>query len=57
MRLVAAIEDPDVARRILECLRLPARAPPLEAVTGRPGERSRLEDDSFFDQSAGCDEP
>jgi hypothetical protein len=29
MRLVAAIEDPDVARKILECLDLPARAPPL----------------------------
>jgi hypothetical protein len=29
MRLIAAIEDPDVARRILECLELPARAPPL----------------------------
>ncbi len=29
MRLVAAIEDPDVAREILECLDLPARAPPL----------------------------
>jgi hypothetical protein len=31
MRLLAAIEDPDVARRILECLDLPARAPPLGA--------------------------
>jgi hypothetical protein len=30
MRLVAAIEDPAVARKILECLDLPARAPPLE---------------------------
>ncbi|MBW2543649.1 MAG: transposase [Deltaproteobacteria bacterium] len=30
MRLLAAIEDPDVARKILECLDLPARAPPLE---------------------------
>ncbi len=29
MRLVVAIEDPDVAREILECLDLPARAPPL----------------------------
>jgi len=29
MRLVAAIEDPDVARKILACLDLPARAPPL----------------------------
>lgn len=29
MRLIAVIEDPDVARRIHECLALPARAPPL----------------------------
>ena len=29
MRLIAAIEDPDIARRILDCLSLPARAPPL----------------------------
>ena len=28
MRLVATIEDPDVARRILNHLRLPTRAPP-----------------------------
>jgi hypothetical protein len=31
MRLIAAIEDPAVAGRILECLKLPARAPPPEA--------------------------
>jgi hypothetical protein len=30
MRLLAAIEDSDVARKILECLDLPARAPPLQ---------------------------
>jgi hypothetical protein len=29
MRLVAAIEDPAVARKILKCLELPARALPL----------------------------
>lgn len=29
MRLLAAIEEPGLARRILECLDLPARAPPL----------------------------
>jgi ribosomal protein S27AE len=28
MRLIAAIEDPAVAERILECLKLPSRAPP-----------------------------
>jgi hypothetical protein len=32
MRLISAIEDPDVARRILECMRLPARAPPLAPI-------------------------
>jgi hypothetical protein len=30
MRLLAAIEDPEAALKILECLDLPARAPPLE---------------------------
>ncbi len=29
MRILAAITDPSVARRILECLELPPRAPPL----------------------------
>ena len=29
MRLLAAITEPSVARRILECLSLPPRAPPL----------------------------
>jgi len=36
MRLVAAIEDPDVARKILECLDLPARAPPLVPAPSAP---------------------
>jgi hypothetical protein len=57
MRLVAAIEDPEIARRILECLKLPARAPPLGEVPLRHGEPSRLEDDWFFDQSVADDEP
>jgi hypothetical protein len=29
MRVLSAITDPDVARRILQCLKQPARAPPL----------------------------
>ena len=33
MRLLAAIEDPEVARKILECLDLPARAPPLQPAS------------------------
>jgi len=37
MRILAAITDPDVARRILMCLRLPPRAPPLApAVSPKP---------------------
>jgi len=34
LRLLAAIEDPAVARAILGCLALPARAPP--PATGQP---------------------
>ncbi|MBY0399131.1 hypothetical protein K2X89_02470, partial [Myxococcota bacterium] len=33
MRLVAAITEASVARRILECLSLPPRAPPLEPAS------------------------
>ena len=33
LRLIAAVEDPAVARRILECLKLPARAPPVEPAS------------------------
>ncbi|MCP5058841.1 MAG: hypothetical protein GY937_19240 [bacterium] len=52
MRLLAAIEDPEVARRILECLELPARAPPLGKAAGPHDAPAKLEDDWFFDQSA-----
>ena len=52
MRLIAAIEDPNIARRILDCLNLPARAPPMAKVTRRPSEPPELEDDWSFDQSA-----
>ena len=51
MRLIAAIEDPAVARRILRCLKLAARAPPLGRATAEPGNPERSEDDWFFDQS------
>lgn len=56
MRLIAAIEDPDVARRILECLKLPARAPPLGDATAGSGEPVWPEDDWCFDQSPDCEE-
>ena len=45
MELIAAIEDPAVARRILERLGLPARAPPR----GKPWRRQLL-----LDQSRTC---
>jgi hypothetical protein len=57
MRLIAAIEDPDVARRILECLALPARAPPLGEAAAPLNEPASQEDDWLFDQSGGCDWP
>ncbi|MGH0034207.1 MAG: transposase [Myxococcota bacterium] len=39
MRVLAAITEPDVARRILACLNLPTRAPPL--ARSRPDGRTR----------------
>jgi Putative transposase/Transposase zinc-binding domain len=48
MRLVAAIEAPDVARKILACLDLPARAPPLVPAPSASG--------GHFDEFSG-DEP
>jgi hypothetical protein len=47
MRLVAAIEDPAVARKILECLDLPARAPPLKPAPSSAAFGSETE---FADQ-------
>ncbi len=59
LRLIAVIEDPMVARRILECLKLPARAPPLApAAADAPDLELGLgEDDWLFDQSPAHDEP
>ena len=36
MRILAAIEDPSVARKILDCLGLPSRPPPVA-----PARRNR----------------
>ena len=35
MRVIAAITDPAVANRILECMGLPPRAPPLRSASVR----------------------
>jgi hypothetical protein len=54
LRLVAAIEDPAIAQRILECIGLPARAPPAPPTTpGRdPGAHtSQSDEDRYFDQT------
>ncbi len=55
MRLVSAIEDPEVARKILECLDLPARAPPLGPVSDESAghESESWEEDApeVFDQT------
>ena len=59
MRVIATITDPQVARRILECLDLPPRAPPLAApnevdeavATTDPG----FEFDPSVDTSDGWD--
>ncbi len=67
MRLIAAITDPCVARRILECLALSSRAPPLEpaneidlgpefcdSAVARELGRTPSDPDFDFDQSVGA---
>jgi hypothetical protein len=55
LRLIAAIEDPAVARKILECLNLPARSPPVEPTSWTTIPREPvapdLDADWEFDQS------
>ena len=51
MRLIAASEDRTVAREILECLKRPARAPPLVSAAADAPDQGPDEDDWFFDQS------
>jgi hypothetical protein len=60
LRLVAAIEDPAVAQRILECIGLPARAPPITPATpgdASPDRESEIEDRWNFEQTPSDDEP
>jgi Putative transposase len=60
LRLIAAIEDPAIARRILECLDLPARAPPIAPATAlhaSPGRRPEIDERWEFDQTPPGDEP
>jgi hypothetical protein len=53
--LIAAVEDPTITRRILECLKLSARSPPVEpaswaAIPPEPVATDR-DADWEFDQS------
>jgi hypothetical protein len=48
MRLLAAIEDAQVARKILGCLGLPARGPPIAAP---PGAAVDLDHGSWDEES------
>jgi hypothetical protein len=60
LRLIAAIEDPAIARRILECIGLLARAPPItSAAPSDPSfsERSEIEEPWRFDQTPPDDDP
>ncbi len=42
MRILAAIHPPDATRKILECLRLPSRAPPVAAACKHPAQTDWL---------------
>src|SRR5262245_44371453 len=60
IRLVAAIEDPAIARRILDCMGLPARAPPTLAPppSGCPGDLASHDAEHWdFDQTPAYEEP
>jgi len=57
MRLIAAIEDPDLARRILVCLNLPPRAPPLRPAPAEAASLDATEDAWFFDPSPTHEDP
>ena len=57
MRILAAITEPSVAQRILACLGLPPRAPPLAPASpqldvGSTLDRPDPRDDEDFDQTA-----
>ena len=59
LRLIAAIEGPAIARRILECIGLPARAPPLaSAASSDTLLRSSQPDENWdYDQTPSADDP
>jgi hypothetical protein len=46
MRVIAAITEPTIAKRILACMGLPPRAPPLE-----PARTSGLASDPWLEEA------
>ena len=56
MRVIAAIEDPRVARKILACLGLPARAPPVAPAREETLVSGPNDEDWHFDQSPVYDD-
>jgi hypothetical protein len=59
LRFIATIEDPAIARRILECIGLPARTPPIAPAALRDTAlRSSEPDESWdYDQTPSADDP
>jgi len=52
MRVIAAITDPAAAKRILRCMGLPPRAPPLAAASKQSSAEFNVEDPAEdFDQT------
>ena len=57
LRLLAAIEDPEVASKILACLDLPARAPPLLPAPAAAVSVAGDCPDDDFDQTPAFADP
>ena len=51
MRMIAAISEPAIAKRILTCMGLPPRAPPPT-----PADRSPLASDPWLDEPLDYDQ-
>ena len=57
LRLIAAIEDAMIARRILECIGLPVRAPPIApAASSDTSLRSEPDESWDYDQTPSADD-
>jgi len=58
LRILAAIEDPAIARRLFECMGLPARAPPVApAPSSDPACDSEVNECWDFEQTAPSEDP